>query len=162
MACLGALYSLSSADKRRLLACETDEEVVAFRDWLDLESGADNIGTDEAWDAVHRCMTDGYCRTDNGTYPLNLVILGGRQLHDGEDYIVSYVSPSEVHDVAAALGTIDEVEFASRYYYIDEDDYEQPLDDGDLKGSWTVFCEIRDFYERAAERGHATVFVVDQ
>ena len=36
------------------------------------------------------------------------MILGGEQLHDGNDYIVSYLTAVQVRDVADALAQVDE------------------------------------------------------
>jgi hypothetical protein len=160
MAFSGILYALSPDHKRGLLASQDDAAVVEYVAQRLLE--ADQQDTDHAWELVHRCLTDGYCRTDNGTYPLNLAILGGLQLHDGEDYIVSYVSPAEVHELIEALDEIDEAEFGERFSEIDEDDCDEPLDDESRKEAWTGLCAVRDFYSRAAEHGHAAVFVVAQ
>lgn len=156
MAFRGTLYALTPEHKRGLLASEDDAAVLAYL------AGLASEPLDASWDAVHRSLTDGYCRTDNGEYPLALAVLGGRQLHDGDDHIVSYVAPGEVHELIEALDEIDEAEFADRYSFIDEDDYELPLDDEGLKAAWTTFATLRDFYERAAGHGHGTVFAVEQ
>jgi len=167
MAFRGTLHALSPEHKRGLLASEDDAAVMAYVRRLGAagSQALDDAGSqalDEAWEPVHRSLTDGYCRTDNGDYPLALAVLGGRQLHDGEDHIVSYVAPGEVHELIEALDEIDEAEFADRYFLIDEEDYDVELDDEGLKVAWAAFTALRAFYERAAEHGQATVFVVDQ
>lgn len=50
--------------------------------------------SDKAWDAIHRCLTDGSLLYESGECPLNHVICGGRQLHRGEEHTVSLVHPS--------------------------------------------------------------------
>ena len=159
MAFRGTFYALSPAHKRGLLASEDDAAVLAYLRGL---GDADTEVLDGAWEPLHRSLTDGYCRTDNGDHPLALAVLGGRQLHDGEDHIVSYVAPGEVHELIEALDEIDEAEFADRYFLIDEEDYDVLLDDEGLKVAWAAFTTVRDFYERAAARGHASIFVVEQ
>ena len=52
---------------------------------------------------MHRCLTDGTLGRGNGTYPFSHCVLGPRQLHEGDEYIISLVLPNEVRDVAAAL-----------------------------------------------------------
>jgi len=159
MAFRGTLHALSPEHKRGLLGSADDAAVLAHLAGLG-DAGSQVL--DEAWEPVHRSLTDGYCRTDNGDYPLALAVLGGRQLYDGEDHIVSYVAPGEVHELIEALDEIDEAEFADRYFLIDEEDYDVELDDEGLKVAWAAFTALRAFYERAAERGQATVFVVEQ
>jgi hypothetical protein len=58
---------------------------------------------DKAWDAIHRALTDG--TLEPGAFPLGRAILGGRQLHRGDDYIVALVTKLEVPAVAGALAT---------------------------------------------------------
>ncbi|NLE56808.1 MAG: DUF1877 family protein, partial [Planctomycetes bacterium] len=40
--------------------------------------------------------------------------------------------------------------------------YEMDLSDQDFEYTWAYFLEVREFYQRAAGRGLATVFTVDQ
>ena len=159
----GTFFTLSPEHKRGLLASEDDAAVIAYLERLDADApDRDAVTLDDVWEPVHRSLTDGYCRTDNGDYPLALAVLGGRQLHDGTGFIVSYVAPGEVRDLVDALDEIDEAEFADRYSFIDEDDYDEALDDEGLKAAWAAFATLRDFYERAATQGRATVFVTEQ
>jgi hypothetical protein len=67
--------------------------------------------SDNAWDAIHRCLTDDVSgEGSHGEYPLNQVICGGRQLHHGEEWIVSLVTAEQVKDECrdwSAYGALD-------------------------------------------------------
>ncbi len=75
---------------------EEIEEYEVYTDDLRVES-------DKAWDAIHRCLSDGSLNPDRGKYPLSF---GGRHMHD--DYYVRYVTAAEACEVAGALHGIDE------------------------------------------------------
>ena len=103
MTARGVLFALNNAQQDRLSSAEGDDEVMASiseieecwdREWL--------FETDKGWDAIHRCLTDGRLEYDNGAPPLKLCILGGYQLHEGDDYIVSVTPDEQVAAVAAA------------------------------------------------------------
>lgn len=157
---LGYHFALTADQERRLLAAadagdqdavgeilEEIEETDAYTDDL-------RVGTDKAWDAIHRCLSDGSLDPDGGDYPLSYAILGGRHMHD--DYYVCYISAAEVRDVAAALHGIDETDLRRRYDQID-DNYQQPRDD-DFRYTWENFRDVRAFYDRAAAAGRAVIF----
>ncbi|MER5458959.1 DUF1877 family protein [Micromonospora sp. NPDC002389] len=120
--------------------------------WTDGELTAD---TDKAWDAVHRCLTDGTLDPDAGTYPLSHTVLGGRHLHD--QYYVVYVSAAEVREVADALREVQPAWLRRRFDAVDDPSYLGAQDDADFAYTWDGFTEIRALYERAAA-GRAVVF----
>jgi Domain of unknown function (DUF1877) len=63
--------------------------------------------TDKAWDAIHRCLTDG--TLVEGDTPGHLCVLGATDyfwvvLDDGQvDWIVNLLDPGEVRETAAAI-----------------------------------------------------------
>ena len=116
--------------------------------------------TDKGWDAIHRCLTDGRLEYDNGDLPLKLCILGGYQLHEGENYVVSVTPDEQVPDVAAALKHITRDQFRAKYDQIDGADYPDKSDE-DFDYTWTMFDGMPQFWERAAKAGRAVVFTVD-
>jgi Domain of unknown function (DUF1877) len=117
---------------------------------------------DKAWDAMHRCLTDGRLEDGNGDYPLNHVVLGPRQLHKGPHNIVSFVSPEQVRDVAAALEPITPEWFRDRYRTIVPSDYAPGYGEEDLEYTWDWFDGVRALYASAATQGRAVIFTVDQ
>lgn len=117
--------------------------------------------SDKAWDAIHRCLTDGSLLYDSGEYPLNHVICGGRQLHQGEDYTVTLVTPKQVKDVAAAVEPLSETWFRERYFsLLNPDDYGGEIGEEDFVYTWDWFQTIRNLFRKAAASGRAVIFTV--
>jgi hypothetical protein len=100
-----------------LLAAKTDGELLSViqddiedrweRDWL--------FQTDKSWATIHRCLTDGRLLYDNGEYPLRACVLDGEYLYEGDDYIVSFLTPTQVADVTSGLAPIDKSWLRARY-----------------------------------------------
>jgi hypothetical protein len=98
-------FAITGEQEAALMATRDDTEVRAFiedvemGDWdgepLDCE-------TDKAWDAIHRCLSDGTLGCGRRLSPLDLAVLGADHHHDGDDYIVAHLRAGEVAHVAAA------------------------------------------------------------
>jgi hypothetical protein len=160
---LGLHLALDPDSERRLLAAVGDDPlVVETVQELEMTVADDDCPTDKAWDAIHRCLTDGRLATDNGTSPLNGAVLGGRQLHHGDDYIVSYLTTAQVRDVAAALAEVDEAWLRRQYWAIDPEDFGPEHGEIDLEYTLGVFTDMTAYFTRAAAARRASVFVVDQ
>ena len=167
MACRGVLFAITEEDVKHLLAArlaaEPNEAVLEVleeieerweEDWL--------METDKSWDAMHRCLTDGKLEFDNGNYPLNHCILGGTQLYDGDDYIISLKTPNQVADIAAALKPIGEADLRQRHDKIDRETYQGTVDEANFEYTWSWFPSLPEFYANAAEAGRSVIFTVDQ
>src|SRR5688500_15473935 len=105
----GVYFALKSKEAARLLGAAGDEEAVAT-DLEEIEERWDEAWLQEvekAWDAIHRCLTDGGLSFETLS-PLHQCVLGGRQLYPGEDCIVSFLTVEEVKNVADAVHPIDE------------------------------------------------------
>ena len=164
MGCLGVHFALNETDLSRLLAAATDEERKQFvQEEIEQRWDKEHLyESDKAWDAIHRCLTDGTLRWGNGTYPLNLCILGEKSLYSKDDYIITLVRPAQVPDVALALQQVDQHFIRERYYRIDPADYGLPLSEEDLEYTWAYLEWLKDFFAKAAEEGRAVVFTADQ
>jgi hypothetical protein len=127
------------------------------------EEWAENhtVETDKAWDAIHRCLTDGTLAYDNGSHPLNKVVLGGKQLYHGDDYIVSYIKSDEVKDVAEALAPLDKSWLRAKYSKIDMSDY-GPLSDEDFDYTWENLEDLKGFFQRAGQDDRSVIFTASQ
>jgi hypothetical protein len=159
----GVLFTVDEEGQQRLRAAAGDDELlVETAQELEMTAADDDCPTDKAWDAIHRCLTDGRLGFNNGAYPLNAAVLGGRQLHQGDDYIVSYLTADQVRDVAAAVANVDEAWFRRQYWAIDPDDYGPEHGEVDLEYTVRFFADLVRFFARAAQATRATVFVVDQ
>ena len=118
--------------------------------------------SDKAWDAMHRCLSDGTLNHNGGKDPLRKVVLGGKNLDVGADYIASLVLPSEVSQVAAALQNVTEDWLRERYAALDPSDYDGPWNEEDFEYTWSNFQGVRKLFQRAAESGRGVLFTVDQ
>jgi hypothetical protein len=163
MSCLGLHFALTADEAARLLAASDNAAVRAVIEEMEKNrDGAWVAQSGKAWDAMHRCLSNGTLFYDEGVVPLNRTLLGGKHLYDRDDYIVSYVAPSEVKDVAAALAPLTEEAFRARYDAIDPDEYDGTHGDEDFKSTWERFQVVRELYKKAAAAGRSVVFIVDQ
>lgn len=167
MGCLGVHYALTegevnllkskpSDDARLEYLQETIEEEYfsAHREWL--------AETDKAWDAIHRTLTDGQFGWDNGAFPFSHVIMGGEELYELDDYIMSLKTPWEVKQIVEGLRTTTEVDFRERYFRIDPEDYGFSVNEEDFEYTWTWFNSMRDLYYRAADANRYVLFTASQ
>lgn len=156
---LGVHFAITAEQEKALLAADGDDDAVGeILDDLD-ESWDDDqlkVDTDKAWDAMHRCLTDGTLDPDAGEYPLNHAVLGGRHL--SEEFYAVHVGVSEVRDVAVALRGIDQAWLRARFDTIDDPEYAGAGDDEDFEYTWSNFVDVQHFYDRAAAAGRAVVF----
>lgn len=133
----------------------------------EVEEGSDGEGwdaewvqeTDKAWEAIHRCLTDGKLEWGDTTY--HMCILGNYNLYEGDDYIMNFLTPDEVSQVAAAIKDIDRAEMRRRYNAIDTATYHRELSDNDFQYTWSWFPSLRDFFQKAAAAKRAMLFTVD-
>jgi hypothetical protein len=173
MACRGWYIALLPQEAAMLLALTDVDERVEFLNSLYTEAEADGRqqSVDKSWDAMHRCLCNGWLDAEHGEEAKRACVIGGRQLSDRPDYIISYVEPGLVQRVAAALEGITREWLLSQYFSLGENPpgagvhrYEMYLVDTEVDSeyTWDYFVQVKDFYQRAAKRGLATVFVVDQ
>lgn len=164
MACRGVHFALTDEQRSQLLAIvESQGDVIGFIQ-EDIEEQWDTewlCETDKAWDAIHRCLTDGTLSDDDST-PFHWCVLNGAQMYVGDDYIVSFVDASNVKQVSDAIAPLSESEFRVRYNAIDPQDYGMPLSDGDFEYTWSYFTALRDLFGRAANANRSVLFSVDQ
>jgi hypothetical protein len=163
MSARGVHFAVTAAQERLLLAAKSDRKL------MDLLEGIEEaweepyvVDTDKAWDAIHRCLTNGSLLYVSGEYPLNHCICGGRQLCRGREYTVSYVSAPQVKDVASALAGIRKSWMRNRYDQLDPEDYDEvAIGDEDFNYTWRNFLDLRRFYKVAAKASRAVIFTVD-
>jgi hypothetical protein len=88
--------------------------------------------------------------------------LGPRQLHRDDSYIVSLISTEKVREVTAALEAVTEEWFRQQYRTIVPRDYAPDYCEQDLHYTWDRLKGVRELYAKAAERGRAAIFTVNQ
>jgi hypothetical protein len=145
-----------SDDQKRLQFIQEQIEEEYFkhqREWL--------AETDKAWDWIHRVLTDGELDWNNGTYPLNHVVMGGESLNSESDYIISLKTPKQVADAATELCKITEAKFRERFFELDAFEIEHSYEE-DFEYTWQWFQSLREFWLRAALEGRYVLFTVDQ
>ena len=158
---MGVHFAITSEQERALLAAADEEDDDSVGELLEeIEEFWDDdklkVDTDKAWDAIHRCLTDGTLDPDGGAYPLSHVVLGGRHLH--EDYYVVYITAGQVREVAEAVRNLDRAWLRQRFESIDDPDYRGAHDETDFEYTWDGFVGVRAFYDRAAMAGPAVIF----
>jgi len=118
--------------------------------------------SDKAWDAIHRCLTDGRLELENGSPPLNLVVFGGEQLYTRGDYYVCFVSKPLVCAVASALKGYSHSDFETAYARLAATSYAGPINADDMEYTWEHLEGLKGFFAKAARAGRSVVFTVDQ
>ena len=164
MAARGVHFAITSDQLASLLAASNDDELMEVIEQIEEAWEKEYLAeSDKAWDAIHRCLTDGSLFYVSGEYPLNHVICGGRQLHQGDEYTVSLVTPEQVGDVSRAIDPLTEDWMRERYFsLLKRDSYDGEIGDEDFDYTWTWFENVRDLYRKAAASGRAVIFTVDQ
>lgn len=162
MACLGVHFALTPKEETALLAADSDADVLLIvQEQIEEEwDEARLCETDKAWDAIHRSLVGGPLEDDGSV--LSKCVLGGRQLHRGDEYLISYRSASDVSDVTAALESIDKAWMLERYREVGSHGYAGPSGEDDFEYTWAYFDALREFYRDAARAGRAVLFSVDQ
>jgi hypothetical protein len=163
MSARGVHFGVTLAQEKALLAAKTDRKRMELVEEIE-EAWEEPFvcETDKAWDAIHRCLTGGTLLYVSGEYPLNHCICGGRQLFRGRDYTISYVTASQVKDVAKALPKITKVWMRQRYDKLDPEEYDEvEMGDDDFEYTWQNFLELRRFYKKAAQARRAVIFTAD-
>ncbi|MBW4473594.1 MAG: YfbM family protein [Stenomitos rutilans HA7619-LM2] len=157
----GIHFALSNAQVQAVLEAANDDGLMLVIESIEGEWDEKYLAeSDKAWNAIHRCLTDGSLLYESGQYPLNHCICGGEQLYDGEDYTVSFTSAVQVKDVAFALSQITELWLREQYLAIPQDDY-GTLSNRDFEYTWEWFQAVRQLYEKASAEDRAVIFTVD-
>ncbi len=163
MAGRGVHFSLTRSQLARILATKDDASLMTFVEELEEVWDKEWLAeSDKAWDAIHRCLTDGSLLYESGDYPLNHVICGGRQLYQNDDYIVTLVTPEQIKDVASTLESVDKPWLRGRYFsLLESDDYAGEIGEEDFEYTWGWFQGVRDLFIKSALSDRAVIFTVD-
>ncbi len=167
MGCLGVLFSLDKETVSKLKSFESDEDRLEFLQEDIEENIMENeperfAEFDKSWDALHRSLTDGKFEWDNGTFPLNHIILGGENIYEEDDYIMSLKTPEQVEKIAEIIVTVSEEDLRKGYNKIDPKDYGFALTEEDFEYTWTWFKDSLEFWKKAASEKRYVLFTADQ
>ena len=84
------------------------------------------LETDKAWDAIHRCLTDGSLEVVRSSSPLGKLIVGGIQLYaHPQSYIINLIEGVELPEISTGLKRVTEEWFRARYEQLHRTDYPQ-------------------------------------
>jgi lipopolysaccharide biosynthesis regulator YciM len=158
MACRGVYFAIAQCDAERLLSARSDTELLEIvkedieekwdKEWL--------LEIDKAWDAIDRCL-----REDTACARA-FAVLAGLQLHEGDDYIVSLKTPSQVAAIARELAKLNDEWLRSRYEMIPLDDSVLWKSEEDLAYTTEYFHGLEPFFRKAAMAARHVIFTVDQ
>jgi hypothetical protein len=116
------------------------------------------LDTGASWDAIHRCLTEGELDPAAGDFPLSHAVLGGKQLHKGDDYAAVLVRPDMTRFIADALGEIDEDDFRKKFFSLSPASYKQRIGEKEFIEVWLALQNLKVFFDAAAENLEAVVF----
>lgn len=162
MAGLGMHLAIGEDVVARLLAADDDAAVIALVEEIEARSEPGFLfGTDRAWDPLHRCLTDGTLSVAAGAFPLSHVVLGGVQLCEDSEYLLSLVRAAQVSAVADALAPVDAAWLRQRYDTLKFPGYERVRGAEDFGYLWARVAGLAAFYQGAAQDGRAVIFAVE-
>jgi hypothetical protein len=166
MGCLGVHFALTEEQEFAVweaYEAHDDDGVLAAVETIEDASEKEHLQeTDKAWDAIHRCLSDGTLSTWPGTWPLAGAVLGGECLYFRADHIVRLVDPEEVKEISAALDAVTRDWFHARFAGLREHGYSGTADEKDFDYTWLWFERLREFFRRTGEEGRAVLFCADQ
>lgn len=116
---------------------------------------------DKSWDALHRSLTDGQLAWDNGEYPLNHVVFGGKLLCANGNYIIVLKPKEQVAEIAKAVNQLTKESLRARYFLLDPEEYSD-VGGEDFEYTWQWFEYSKGFWQRAADENRSVLFTVNQ
>lgn len=158
----GYHVALSREHAKRVFANKDDSTlpplIEELRNDKTLKANGQVLDCKRYWDPIHRCLTEGTLDPDAGEFPLNHVILGGKRLHQGDDYIAVVVRPDMVTFISEALHDLTEPDFRKRYFALGDKGCDQPINEKEYSYVWHMVQEIRTFFELCDEERFAVLF----
>jgi hypothetical protein len=163
---LGVHFAITAEQAKRLLAAEnedSDDDVMEVIEEIEEDDWDDQFvaETDKAWDAIHRCLTDGTLNLKATNDPLSLCIFGAKSLCSSGDYYVEFKSSDQVKFIAKAIKAVTKEWLRERYNKI-ADDYQGEKNADDWEYTWQNFADLQVFFQKAAAANRAVIFTVDQ
>ncbi len=158
----GCHIALGREHAKRLFGIKEDQEILKFLEELkaskEMKKSGRLLDSGTAWDALHRCLTEGELDPAAGDFPLNHAVLGGKQLHKGPEYTAVLIRPDMTRFIADALAEVDEADFRKKFFALNRDSYKQPIGEKEFTQVWIVLQDLQVFFEAAADNLEAVVF----
>jgi hypothetical protein len=164
---LGVHFAINAEQAKRLLAAaeneDSDDDVMEVVEELEEDDWDDQFvaETDKAWDAIHRCLTDGSLKFEATNAPLSMCIFGAKSLCSSGDYFVEFKSSDQVKFIAKAINAVTREWLKERYWNL-PDDYQGEKNADDWEYTWQNFAQLQSFFQKAAAANRAVIFTVDQ
>lgn len=157
MACRGIYLIIDDAQREAIL---TGANSAARRDLVnaleaELLPGPLALELDLAWEAMHRCLTDGTLRDGEG--PLSLFVLGGDRVDVGRAHIARIVSPTQARAATDASHDVTQSQFRNAYFAL-RARVDYAINETDFQYTWSAFLDARDFFPRAAAMNRWVLF----
>lgn len=158
----GYHIALGREHAKRLFSLKDDQEILKFLEELkaspEMKKSGRLLDSGTAWDALHRCLTEGELDPAAGDFPLNHAILGGKQLHHGSDTAAVLIRPDMTRFIADGLAEIDEADFRQKFFALKKDSYKLPIGEKEFVQIWIVLQDLQVFFQAAADNLEAVVF----
>ena len=162
MGARGAHFALTADQEAQFLALPPADADAMLALAVAIENNWDEewlAQTDKAWEAIHRCLTDG--RFEWGPTMAHQVILGSKNIYPADGFFMNFVGSADVKAVAALLENIDRNGLRSAYDRIDPAEYVDKSET-DFEYTWMWFEVLKAFIRKAADAGRTVLFSVDQ
>lgn len=158
----GYHIALGREHAKRLFGLKEDQAILQFLEELKADPAMKKSGrvldSGTTWDPIHRCLTEGELDPAGGDFPLSHAVLGGKQLHQGDDYAAVLVRPDVTRFIADALIEVGEDDFRKKFFALDPASYKQPLGEKEFTEVWLALQNLKLFFEAATENLEAVVF----
>jgi hypothetical protein len=158
----GFHIALSREHAKRLFAIKDDASLLQFLEELkakpEIKKSGRILDCGAAWDAIHRCLTEGELDPAAGEFPLNHAVLGGKELHRGADWTAVLVRPDMTRFISDALEELNEDDVRKKFLALNPQSYREPIDEKHFMQIWIVLQDLKVFFQAAAENLEAVVF----
>ena len=163
MSCLGGLSAIQKKELDKMRVLSQEGKIVPYLEEMEQVYSCELW---QAWDAIHRALTNGKLEYGGKNPPGCWVILGGEVLRGDregeEDYIVTCKNPHQVKRIYQFLQELTEEKFRERYFAIDPEEYGFELSEEDFEYTWYYLSDSIPFWKNAAEKQLWVLFDVDQ
>ena len=164
MSCRGYFLGLTDADVSEFASLASDSyEMMEFaNETLYIRCEPDWVTfVDKSWDAIHRCLTNGYMLPDPSN-PMARCILGVQEIDTADNWIVGLCFPEDVKEIDLAIRHLDRDWLHKKYWALPKDEYGIFMSEDDFEYTWDYFRDTQDFFRRAAASGRHSLFIADQ
>jgi hypothetical protein len=159
----GFHIALARENAKSLFGLKDDASIRKFLDDLkarpDMKKSGRVLDIGVFWDPIHRCLTEGELDPAAGDFPLNVAVLGGKQLLQGKEYTAVLIRPDVTRFIADALGELEEDDVRKKFFALKGGSYQQPIDEKHFMEMWLRLLDLKVFFEAASENMEAVVFM---